>query len=157
MQKYSKTAEEVDKLKKHLGRQAVPPQLRARLEKDDEAPKEESDGKLRLENMNLRQWQAWIPEETADDTLEYLEDKLLPWLRVSEKMGVHIHMQATAITAMHRKGNANQSVAKLTERVAPVVALKEDVDDHLSKLCTKALEKLEKDYKVGINGEKNAE
>ncbi len=148
MQKnYPKTTEEVKKLKAQLGRQAMPPQVRSRLADAEETPdKEEPDGKLRLEDLNLRQWNGWILEENAADAQEFLEEKVLPWLQISEKMGVHIHMQATSITALQRKGGATHSVGKLTERVAPIIALKEDVDDHLSKLCTELLEAVESAY-----------
>lgn len=158
MQKYPTTAQETENLKKRLGRQAVPPPLRKRLEAEDAAQaKEEPEEKLKLEDLDMRQWEAWISEGSADEVLEYLKDELMPWLQISEKMGVHIHMQAAAITALHRKGKAMKSVKKLTERVAPVIALKEDVDDYLSTLCVRVLEGLENEHKVGVNGAKDAE
>ena len=100
--------------------------------------------KLKLEDLDLRQWNASILEDEADEMLERLEEGLLPWLRISEKMGVHIHLQAASITAIKKnKAGSLETVKKLTERVGPVIALKEDVDEYLSTTCTRLLEQLE--------------
>jgi len=98
---------------------------------------------IKLEDMDIRQWEASITGDVAGEVLHDIESRLLPWVRASEKLNVFIHMQSAAIQTIHKGGKAPRTVRKLTERVAPVISVKENVDEYLSEVCTKILEKLE--------------
>jgi len=98
---------------------------------------------LKLEEMDIRQWHASIMPESAELVLEEIENGLLPWVRISEKLNIFIHMQASAITSIKKSGESSGTVRKLTERVAPVISIKENVDEYLSAVSTRLLEKLE--------------
>lgn len=102
--------------------------------------------KLNLEELHVPQWKGSIQSEQAPDTLRLIQTSVMPWLEISEKLLAHTHMQAQAITLLQRQDNTDETVKKLTKRVASIVALKEDVDEFLSKECTRVLEGIEAEH-----------
>jgi hypothetical protein len=102
--------------------------------------------KLNLEELHVPQWKGSIQFEQGPETLRLIQTSVMPWLEISEKLLAHTHMQAQAITLLQRQDNTDATVKKLTKRVASIVALKEDVDEFLSKECTRVLEGIEAGY-----------
>lgn len=112
--------------------------LDAHNKKQEEAPKPTAQ-RLDLKELNVKQWHGTIQRPHADGLMKQITESVLPWLEISEKLQNHTHMQAQAITLLQRSGKGEETVKKLTKRVASVIALKEDVDDFLSQECERIL------------------